>query len=156
MNIAARLEKLEAKTGEPLVVILRSFAGGRLIGDFTVGCIGRGTFFLVGSSIAEGYYLRWFERQRGDLRVTVRSLLGHQVGLAVAGPRSRELLARLVRQDLSSTAFPFLDIRRLDIGMVPCLVGRISFTGELGYELWTEPDHQRTLYDSLKSVWTKA
>ena len=71
------------------------------------------------------------------------------VGLSVAGPRSRELLQSLTRTDLSSAAFPFLSFRRLDIGMVPAFVGRISFTGELGYEIWVTTDYQRALYDLL-------
>jgi dimethylglycine dehydrogenase len=71
------------------------------------------------------------------------------VGLSVAGPASRSLLQRLVRDDLSNTAFPFLTFRRLDIGMIPALVGRISFTGELGYEIWVSPDYQRALYELL-------
>src|SRR5262249_12112738 len=118
-------------------------AKGKLIGDFTVGCVGAQKFFLVGSSIAEVYYLRWFERQRGKLDVTVRSLIGSQVGLAIAGPRSRELLGRLVREDIASAAFPFLSLRELNVGMIRCLIGRVSFTGELGFEIWCEPDHQR-------------
>ena len=40
-------------------------------------------------------------------------------------------------------------IRRLAVGMAPCIVGRVSFTGELGYELWCEPDYQARLYDTL-------
>ena len=60
------------------------------------------------------------------------------VGLSVAGPRSRDLLQSLVDADLSSAAFPFLSFRQLDVGMVPALVGRISFTGDLGYEIWVD------------------
>lgn len=126
---------------------------GKLIGDFTVGRIGPAKFFLVGSSIAEIYYLRWFERQRGSLDVSFCSLLGEQAGLAIAGPKSRELLARLVRGDVSNAAFPFLSLREMDVGLVRCLVGRVSFTGELGYELWTAASEQLSLYESL---WTAA
>ena len=68
---------------------------------------------------------------------------------AVAGPAARGLLQSLVRDDLSNAAFPFLTFRRLDIAMIPALVGRISFTGELGYEIWVSPDYQRALYDLL-------
>lgn len=74
------------------------------------------------------------------------------VGLSVAGPGSRRLLQSLMRDDLSNAAFPFLTFRRVDIGMIPALMGRISFTGELGYELWVSPDYQRTLYDLLLSA----
>jgi dimethylglycine dehydrogenase len=71
------------------------------------------------------------------------------VGLSVAGPGSRALLQGLVREDLSREAFPFLAFKRMAIGMVPALVGRISFTGDLGYEIWVTTDYQRALYDLL-------
>jgi dimethylglycine dehydrogenase len=71
------------------------------------------------------------------------------VGLSVAGPKSRALLQSLVREDLSTAAFPFLTFKRLDVGMVPAYVGRVSFTGDLGYEIWVTSDYQRALYDLL-------
>ncbi len=123
--------------------------GGKLIGDLTIGCIGPEKFFLVGSSIAEIYYLRWFEKQRGSMNVTFRSMIGQQVGLAVAGPKSREVLEHLVRVDISKAAFPFLSLREIEVGLIRCLVGRVSFTGELGFEIWCEPDHQRAVYESI-------
>jgi glutamate carboxypeptidase len=69
------------------------------------------------------------------------------VGLSVAGPHSRALLQSLMRDDLSTAAFPFMSFRRMQIGMVPGYVGRVSFTGDLGYEIWMKPEHQRYLFD---------
>jgi len=71
------------------------------------------------------------------------------VGLSVAGPRARALLQSLTHEDLATAAFPFLSFRRLDVGMIPALVGRISFTGDLGYEIWVTSEYQRALYDLL-------
>jgi len=82
----------------------------------------------------------------------VRPCAMEYVGLSLAGPRSRELLQSLVREDLSNTAFPFLSFRPLDVGMVPALLGRISFTGELGYEIWVTGEYQRALYDLLQAA----
>jgi dimethylglycine dehydrogenase len=70
-------------------------------------------------------------------------------GLAIAGPRARALLQGLVRDDLSSAAFPFMSFRRMEVGMVPGYVGRVSFTGEQGFEIWVSSDYQRALYDLL-------
>lgn len=122
---------------------------GRLIGDFTMCRVSEERIFLVGTYAAEEYYLRWFERTRPPADVRVRPCAMEYTGLSIAGPRSRELLAKLVRDDLSTAAFPFLSFRRMEIGMVPALVGRISFTGELGYEFWVTTDYQRALYDLL-------
>jgi dimethylglycine dehydrogenase len=81
--------------------------------------------------------------------VNIRPCAIEYVGLSIAGPNARALLQPLVRQDLSTSAFPFLSFKRMDIGMVPAWVGRISFTGELGYEIWVTTDYQRALYDLL-------
>jgi dimethylglycine dehydrogenase len=122
---------------------------GRLIGDFTLCRSGEQRFFLVGTYAAERYYQRWFERHMPASGVTVRACAMEYVGLSLAGPRSRELLQSLVDADLSTSAFPFMSFRALDVGMVPALVGRVSFTGDLGYEIWVTGDYQRALFDLL-------
>jgi dimethylglycine dehydrogenase len=70
-------------------------------------------------------------------------------GLSVAGPQSRALLQRLVRDDLTTGSFPFMSFKRMEVGMIPAYVGRVSFTGELGYEMWVTTEYQRALYDLL-------
>ena len=122
---------------------------GKLIGDFTLCRLAEDRVFLIGTYAAESYYLRWFERSLPPSGVTVRPCAMEYLGLAIAGPASRALLQSLVAQDLSSAAFPFMSFRRLDIGMIPALVGRLSFTGELGYELWVTSEYQRALFDLL-------
>ncbi|MGA2839016.1 MAG: FAD-dependent oxidoreductase [Steroidobacteraceae bacterium] len=122
---------------------------GKLIGDFTMCRLCADHFFLVGTYAAEVYYMRWFERHLPPTGVTVRPCAMEYVGLSIAGPKSRALLQNLVRDDLATTAFPFMSFRRMEVGMVPAYVGRVSFTGELGYEMWVTADYQRALYDSL-------
>ena len=122
---------------------------GKLIGDFTMCRVGAERVFLICTWAAEVYYRRWFERYPPPAGVTVRPCAMEYIGLSVAGPRSRTLLQSLTRTDLSTAAFPFLTFRAIDIGMVPALVGRISFTGELGYEIWVTSEYQRALYDLL-------
>jgi dimethylglycine dehydrogenase len=122
---------------------------GKLIGDFTMCRLGPNRVFLIGTYAAENYYMRWFERHLPKAGVTVRPCAVEYVGLSVAGPLSRALLQSLVRDDLSNAAFPFMAFRQLDIGMVPALVGRVSFTGDLGYEIWVTSEYQRALYDLL-------
>jgi dimethylglycine dehydrogenase len=123
--------------------------GGKLIGDFTLARTGPETFLLFGSGIAEQYHMRWFEAQLPRTRVALRSLRSELLGFAVAGPRSRELLARLTSEDVTSAGFPFLSLRPMELGPIPAMVGRISFSGELGYELWVRADYQLALYDLL-------
>jgi dimethylglycine dehydrogenase len=122
---------------------------GKLIGDFTMCRVAADHVFLVGTYAAEAYYMRWFEPLMPPSGVSVRPCAMEYVGLSVAGPNSRALLQSLVRDDLSTAAFPFMSFRRMEIGMVPGYVGRVSFTGELGYEIWVTTDYQRALYDLL-------
>jgi dimethylglycine dehydrogenase len=122
---------------------------GKLIGDFTMCRVAADHVFLVGTYAAETYYMRWFERHMPASGVTVRPCAMEYVGLSVAGPHSRALLQSLVRDDLSTAAFPFMSFRRMEIGMIPGYVGRVSFTGDLGFEIWVTTDYQRALYDLL-------
>ena len=122
---------------------------GKLIGDFTI-CRPEGNqFFLIGTYAAETYYRRWFERHLPAQGVTIRPCAMDYAGLAIAGPNARALLQGLVRDDLATEHFPFMTFRRLDVGMIPAQVGRVSFTGELGYEIWVTSEYQRALYDLL-------
>ena len=125
---------------------------GKLIGDFTIGRLAQNHFFVVGTYAAEDYYRRWFERHAPASGVTVRPCAMEYTGFSVAGPKSRALLQTLVNLDLSTANFPFLSFRQIDIGMIPAYVGRVSFTGDLGYEIWVTSDYQRALYTLLKDA----
>ncbi|MEM7251288.1 MAG: FAD-dependent oxidoreductase [Pseudomonadota bacterium] len=152
---------------------------GKLIGDLTVACVspahgdidgGFGTltggatqntqdaefFFVFGSGGAERHYERWFDEQLSVYRadqdaepVDYQTLGADLCGLSIAGPMSRKLLQRVTRTDVSNRAFDFLDFRALDLGFVRGHCGRISFTGDLGYEFWVPASYQRTLFDHL-------
>ena len=73
-------------------------------------------------------------------------------GIAIAGPNSNQLLSRLTRDDVSIDAFKFRDIRDTFIGGVPALCVRISFTGELGYEIYVAPQYQLKLFEEIQEV----
>ena len=123
---------------------------GKLIGDFTLACLGADDFLLIGSGIAEDYHMRWFESHLpDDGSVSLQPLNAGLVGLSIAGPNSRALIAKLTHLDMSDAAFPFMAIRRMDLGMAPAIVGRVSYTGDLGYEIWMKPEYQRYLFDLI-------
>lgn len=127
---------------------------GKLIGDFTLANLasanGKEEWLIFGSGIAEQYHMRWFEQHLpADGSVQVEALGLGRVGLSIAGPDARKVLEKLTRADVSNSAFPFMAIRNMDIGMAPCLVGRISYTGDLGYEIWMAPEYQRTVFHAL-------
>ena len=125
---------------------------GRLIGDFTMCRVADDRFFVVGTYAAEVFYLRWFQQNLPPAGVSVRPCAMEYLGLSVAGPQSRALLQPLVDQDLSTAAFPFMSFAKMDVGTIPALVGRVSFTGEMGYEIWVTSEYLRALYDLLRKA----
>ena len=125
---------------------------GKLIGDFTVARVSDDRFHVFGTGGAEDYHMRWWQAHLPDRGVSLRSLRSGLVGLSIAGPQSRALLALVSGEDVSNAAFPFMHYRRMDLGMIPARVGRLSFTGDLGYEIWVTPDYHAALYDLLRAA----
>ena len=126
---------------------------GKLNGDLTVACIDDETYYLFGSSVAQNMHLRWFEMHlEGVQDVVYQNMTDDFHGIAISGPNSRELLSRLTREDVSSEAFKFRDIRDTFVGGVPALCVRISFTGELGYEIYVAPQYQLKLFEAIEEV----
>ena len=119
---------------------------GRLIGDFTVSCLSEGAFQLTASYGAQAYHMRWFEQNEAT-GVRVENISDRLNGFQIAGPKSREVLLACTRDDL--TGMRFMDVRKATIGMVDCLVQRVSYTGDLGYEIYCDPMSQRALWNVL-------
>jgi dimethylglycine dehydrogenase len=170
--LACRLPKPGRMTLAPMLK-----EDGKLIGDFSVANLGRKSgdsllnsndrtvvaageipelsklspdFLVLGSGLAEQYHMRWFEQHLpGDGSVRVEALGLKLNGLSIAGPKARDVLAKVTRDDVSNAAFSFMAIRKLDIGMAPCIVGRVSYTGDLGYEIWMAPEYQRNVFQTL-------
>ena len=114
---------------------------------------GRQEWFIAGSGIAEEFHMRWFESHiPDDGSVAVEALGLRRLGLTIAGPDARRVLQKVTRSDVSNEAFPFMAIRPMDIGMAPCLVGRVSYTGDLGYEIWMAPEYQRAIFSTLMAA----
>lgn len=126
---------------------------GMLIGDFTVATLSEEHFYIIGSGIAEQYHMRWFEQHLPtDGSVSLRSRGLGLLGLSIAGPKARHVLAKICDEDVSASAFRFMDFRAMDLGMIPALVGRVTFTGDLGYEIWIAPEYQCQLFDALMAA----
>ncbi|QYK40119.1 MAG: FAD-dependent oxidoreductase [Paracoccaceae bacterium] len=123
---------------------------GRIIGDFTVSCIHEQEFMLTASYGAQGWHHRWFESHLED-GVRVENISDIRTGFQIAGPRARELLSRVTRADVSAGKFRFMDTRRMTVGMADCLVQRVSYTADLGFEIFCDAPSQRHLWQTL---WT--
>ena len=126
-------------------------SNGRLIGDFTVSCLSETEFQLTASYGAQAYHERWFRRHLAP-GVGLENLSDRRTGLQIAGPRARALLARATRADVSAEAFGFMEVRRMTVGMADCIVQRVSYTGDLGYEIYCDAMSQRHLYAVLSEA----
>ena len=123
---------------------------GRLIGDFTIAKADDDRFFMWGSSQAEVYHMRWFKAHLpADGSVTIAPLGMDLVGLSIAGPKARDVLAGLSDDDVSKDAFRFMDFRETHLANVPAMINRLTYTGDLGYEIWVKPEYERRLYDAI-------
>ena len=124
--------------------------GGGIELDATVTRLAHDDFLVVAPTAAQAKTFHWLRRHAPEAVVTdVTSGLGV---LSVTGPRSRELLAGLTDADLGDASFPFATARRIDVGWASVLALRMSFTGELGWELYTPVESLATLYDQVVSA----
>jgi dimethylglycine dehydrogenase len=123
---------------------------GRIEGEFSVSRIGEEEFFLFGSQAAEVHHPRWFLAHLPEgSPIRFETLALSMVGLTVAGPRSRDVLQKLTDTSLATKDFPFMSFRRVNIGMAPVWLSRMTYTGDLGYEIWIAPEYQRYLIDLI-------
>ena len=113
-------------------------------------------FQLTASYAAQAFHMRWFEAHRpagGGGGRPVRNVSLERVGFQIAGPRARDVLAAATPSaDVSSRALRFFDAREMEVGLVPALVCRISYTGDLGYEIYVDSDHQVALYQAFAAA----
>jgi dimethylglycine dehydrogenase len=121
---------------------------GRIIGDFTVTCLAETEFQLTASYGAQGWHARWFA-QNVEAGVQVENISDTRSGFQIAGPRARDLLSRVTRADVGPDAFGFMDAKRLTIGMADCIVQRVSYTADLGYEIYCDQMSVRHLWQTL-------
>ena len=124
---------------------------GKLIGDFTIAKASENRFLIFGSLSATKYHMRWFEKHSKfykSLKIKRFDMTLH--GLSIAGPNSRKVLQKLVDEDISNSKFQFMSFREVDVNGAPCMINRLSYSGDLGYEIWMAPEYQRKVYRGIK------
>jgi sarcosine dehydrogenase len=94
----------------------------------------------------------WIARGLDDHAATLVDVTGAGAVLSVMGPSSRALLEGLTRDDLSDAAFPFATARMIDLAGCPVLAVRITYVGELGWELHLPVEMAATVYDALRGA----
>ena len=124
---------------------------GRIMDDGTVARLEDERFYVTTTSTGADSVLGWFEWWNAvwQLDVEIVNVTGALAAVNVAGPRARDLLAPMTQTDVSAEGFKYLDALEGLVGGVPCLMLRIGFVGELGYELHFASPYGEYLWDLL-------
>jgi len=124
---------------------------GRLYGDLTVACLAEDHFMLFGSGGMQDAHSRFWAKTL-PAGVIHKNQTAEWHGIALSGPKSRALLAQITREDVSAEAFRFRDSRQTFVGGVPVILNRISFSGELGYEIYCAPQYLLRLSEAIEEA----
>jgi 4-methylaminobutanoate oxidase (formaldehyde-forming) len=122
---------------------------GTLEADLTVTKLADDRFWVVASDTAHRHAETWLRRHIGDAHAFVTDVTSGYAQINIQGPRSRELLAAVTSADVSNAAFPFRAAAEIDIGFARVLCIRITYLGELGYELYIPAEQAVHVYDRL-------
>lgn len=122
---------------------------GGIAGDFTVTRLGDDEFWIIGSGMAERYHQRFFNALPLPDGTVFESQTVSMCGFNVAGPKSREMLQRLTNTSFETADFPFMRSKWVEMAGIRVLALRVSFTGDLGWELHCAAADQPRVYAAL-------
>ncbi|MDT4931158.1 MAG: hypothetical protein QOF92_4025, partial [Pseudonocardiales bacterium] len=124
---------------------------GGIESDFTVTRTAEDAFLVVTGTAFGSHDLAWLRRQarRRAARVRIGDVTGQYACFALWGPRSREILAQLTPADLGKDAFPFMTAQELSVAGAPVRALRVTFVGELGWELYSSSEYGASLWTAL-------
>uniref|UniRef100_A0A8D1R732 Dimethylglycine dehydrogenase, mitochondrial n=1 Tax=Sus scrofa TaxID=9823 RepID=A0A8D1R732_PIG len=127
---------------------------GRVYAELTVSHQSPGEFLLITGSGSELHDLRWIEEEAvtGGYNVEIKNMTDVLGVLGVAGPHARKVLQKLTSEDLSDGAFKFLQTKAFKVANIPVTAIRISYTGELGWELYHRREDSAALYDIIMNA----
>jgi 4-methylaminobutanoate oxidase (formaldehyde-forming) len=128
---------------------------GKLQADLTVTKLDDGDYFVVASDNTKRHVEWWMKKHAADAHMFVADQTGAYAQINVQGPRSRELLQSITNADMSNEGFQFRDAKRIDIGYARVLCLRITYLGELGYELYVPTEQAVHVYDRIVAAGAK-
>jgi 4-methylaminobutanoate oxidase (formaldehyde-forming) len=120
--------------------------------DFTVTRLAEDRFLIVTGTAFGNHDLGWIRKQlpaEGDPRVRVHDVTSSRACFGIWGPRARDIVQPLTTDDLANEAFPYMTARQVTVGDAPVLALRVTYVGELGWELYTPSEYGRTLWQTL-------
>ena len=120
--------------------------------DLTVTRLAEDRFRLVTGTAFGNHDGAWIRQHLEDDSVVVEDVTSKYACFALWGPRAREILQPLTESDLSHEAFGYMSAKEINVGAVPCLAVRVTFVGELGWELYCPCEYAVGLWDSLMAA----
>jgi 4-methylaminobutanoate oxidase (formaldehyde-forming) len=118
--------------------------------DFTVTRLAPDRFFIVTGTAVGNHDLGWIRKHLpDDGSVDVRDVTSSRACIGLWGPRARDILAPLTKDDISNEAFPYLTAREISIGFVPVRALRVTYVGELGWELYPPTEYGSAVWDAI-------
>ncbi len=138
-----------SEAGRMVLSLLLNERGG-IVGDITIANEGNASYYLVGATTGVALYQRWLEDHAQDLEVRIDNVTDQYAALGIAGPNSRALLNALSND--AFTDFPFMRAREVEIGRLRCTALRVSYSGELGWELHCPMVNQQALFETLMAA----
>ncbi|ADE39302.1 GcvT family protein [Candidatus Puniceispirillum marinum] len=141
--------KLPKKVGRVALCHALTDRGG-VHSEFTIQRESADSFYLVSAGANQRLDHDWLKKHMPDDGSVRFENITNAVGvLVLAGPKSRDLLAKITRSDLSNEAFPWLSARMIDVGLAPAMAFRMNFVGELGWELHHPIEYQNHIFDAI-------
>ena len=126
---------------------------GGIESEFTVTRFGGDRFYLLSAAVARIHDFDWLaQHRRPGEEVEIADVTDEYGVLLVTGPRARDLLAGLTGADLGNAAFPWMSAREIEVAGVPARALRVSYAGELGWELHHPMDRMAELYDAVMAA----
>lgn len=126
---------------------------GMVFDDGVTACLADNHFVMTTTTGGAGRVMEWLEiyhqTEWPELKVYFTSVTDHWATMTLSGPNSRKLLAEVTDIDLDKDAFPFMSWKEGKVGGVPARVFRISFTGELSYEVNVQADYALGVWEQL-------
>jgi sarcosine dehydrogenase len=123
---------------------------GGIEADLTFARLDENRFYMVTGSAFGVRDMGWIKKHLpADGSVAVQELTSARATLNLAGPRARDILQKVVESDVSNAAFPYMTARELSLGLAPVLALRVTYLGELGYELHLPTEYAAHVYELL-------
>lgn len=127
-------------------------AHGCVKAEATVANLPDGTVWYGSAAASEWHDMDWLEQHSDGFDVSLRSLTNDWTILVLAGPKARDVMSAVSRDDWSKAAFPWLSVRHAFIGVAPAVVMSVSFSGELAYEIHVPNNQLYAAYLALKGA----